>query len=114
VSDILSELIPWLTEQLDQDEKVARAARPDRHRAIVTEVLGTGALGAHLQARHVAEWDPARVLAEIDAKRRIIALTCDGADGGYPSGYYEAKTDVICLLALPYAHRPGYREEWKP
>lgn len=54
------------------------------------------------------------MLAEIDAKRRIIALTCDGADGGYPSGYYEAKTDVICLLALPYAHRPGYREEWKP
>ena len=67
---------------------------------------------------------PARVLREIDAKRRLLALhhqledaqemldfcaTCD-ATGKYP----EYPCTTLRLLALPYAGRPGYREEWRP
>jgi hypothetical protein len=88
---------------------------------------------------HIAEHDPARVLREIDAKRRIIAehsLTVEKTDAApYDSVTGERCPDeysVTCalcgwvsddptsgcltlrLLALPYADRECYREEWSP
>ena len=65
-------------------------------------------------AGHIVRHDPARVLAEVAAKRRIV----DGlADADPYSGYITATftaEDALRLLALPYADRPGYREEWRP
>ena len=55
-----------------------------------------------------------RVLAECDAKRRIVGLhheiltICQGcANESYPCRTLRA-------LALPYADHPDYREEWRP
>jgi hypothetical protein len=62
-------------------------------------------------AGHIVRWDPARVLAEIDAKRRVVENQQRHAPG--QSGYGAATFAVRCL-ALPYADRPGYREEWRP
>ena len=50
--------------------------------------------------------DPARVLAECEAKWRIVkewgwSETLDG-DG------------LMRIMALPYADHPDYRQEWKP
>jgi uncharacterized protein DUF6221 len=69
---------------------------------------------------HISRWDPARVLAECEAKRRIV----EGCIGIIEDrdGYF-AMLDVpevpaiaeshLRLLALPYADRPDYREEWR-
>jgi hypothetical protein len=75
-------------------------------------------------AEHIARHDPARVLAEVEARRRIIdehEVTDQGCEtcGNYdPTGLHEYRTDGPCttlrLLALPYADHPDYREEWKP
>ena len=43
---------------------------------------------------------PARVLAECEAKRRIVELISSPG------------MQVFRLLALPYADHPDYREEW--
>lgn len=71
-------------------------------------------------AEHIAAWDPVRVLVECDTKRRIIELAAktktwtDGAAGA-TAGYAAAVvSDTWKFLALPYADRPGYREEWRP
>jgi hypothetical protein len=64
-------------------------------------------------ARYIARWDPAGVLAEVDAKRRILDLRSDGY-GAEVDGFNEAVAAVTDLLALPYADRPGYRDEWGP
>ena len=74
---------------------------------------------------HVARHDPARVLAECEVKRRIVeehpmdfntadeewvCLCCEGSGGsGQP---WPCVT--MCLLTLPYADHPDYRQEWKP
>ena len=78
-------------------------------------------------AAHIAKHDPARVLREIDAKRQIVEChepwtasngdTICGRCGrehieGRPGGHFPCQT--LRLLALPYADRPGYREEWRP
>lgn len=71
--------------------------------------------------------NPGRVLAECDAKRRIVehharvadpegddladlCAVCD-ANGPEAQGW---PCDTLRLLALPYADHPEYREEWRP
>ena len=60
-----------------------------------------------------------RVLAECEAKRRIVELCAPGDWSGphwHPIGEAgeDDRGDVLALLVLPYAAHPDYREEWKP
>lgn len=67
----------------------------------------------------IVRFHPARVLAEVEAKRRIVE-DCSGDTPG--SVYYLENPDVtdglncrvLCLLALPYADHPDYRPSWRP
>lgn len=69
---------------------------------------------------HIARWDPARVLAECAAKRKLIALAvedvrkADDALMGEWGGVSELEHDLLRALTPPYADRPGYLAEWKP
>lgn len=63
------------------------------------------------EGEHMARWDPARVLAEVEAKRAILdefrrELADDLTN--------ESALWVLAVLALPYRDRPGYRPEWAP
>lgn len=88
------------------------------------------------EGRHIARWDPARVLAEVAAKKRIVELhspmcgdstpyrgkglayctTCtdwpnaDPYEGG-PMVDYPCPT--LRFLAQPYADRDDFRQEWR-
>jgi hypothetical protein len=107
---IVEDLVRWLGAQLDEDGRIARACPGDGEwEARHIKVYGPD-LSAEVRA-HMAVHDPARVLREIDAKRRVIAEAAEYEPG--ISGYAEMWT-VLRLLALPYADRPGYREEWAP
>jgi hypothetical protein len=67
--------------------------------------------------KHFERWMPARVLAECEAKRRIIKLLpwLDNASGGIvPALKYSPAQTVLRQMALPYADHPDYREEWRP
>ena len=133
----IDELVAWLRAQIDEDEALAREAGGDswvavdlafvddpNGRQIVRDECMTPGVQAHI-ARH----DPARVLREVEAKRGIVELHSDrdhfcGIGSIERDGYtwHEAgekrRADIPCLtlrlLALPYADRPGYREEWRP
>ena len=130
----------WLLEQIAEDER--RASEPDDkqwrfeeptlsdgHRDTDAALrIGTrivhcddhGQLEA-AEAEHAAAWDPARVLAECDAKRRIVELHT----GEHECSVYDHDGEIdhcqyvlgdcstLRLLALPYADRDGYREEWR-
>jgi len=91
-------------------------------------VASTGP-ASHMQsmkdAAFIARHNPARVLAEVDAKRRIVELhepanvedseeavcmTCDDLRGIEPA--YPCRT--LRLLALPYANHPDYQDSWRP
>lgn len=64
-----------------------------------------GAVRAH-QCRH----DPARMLAEVEAKRRVVdryAWLREHGDTGDAAW-------VLPLLGLPYADHPDYRPAWRP
>lgn len=108
----MTELVTWYRAQLAEDERRAERVREvyaDEEFSAPATVINAGALV-----------DPVRVLADVAANRRIVALYEHKAESMalYPNqgnaGGLSALTDVLRLLAFAYADRPGYREEWKP
>lgn len=58
-----------------------------------------------------------RVLAECEAKRRIIRAVKRNPNApwdAYAIGRDDVGREVLRLLALPYADHPDYRPEWRP
>ena len=134
------DLATWLRAQLDDDERLAKTAGGEHPHWTTTDEgdvtqVGTGGSGYLANGpwgsslfevgEHIARHDPARVLAEVDAKRRILdEHTCrcpdpDCQDCGACSGPHHADPapapcTTLRLLALPYAGQPGYRDEWRP
>lgn len=112
----MSDLETWLRAQLDADEQWARSIlQPpaDWRSVTITDAVVSG----------IAR----RQLAEADAKRRIldnIVPEADGLDMQVDGEFRVGRRDLVAepylgdalmrLLALPYADRPGYREEWRP
>lgn len=72
------------------------------------------------EGRHIARHDPARVLADVAAKRAIIAAAdlserAKLLPGDNVFGYHAPGLSIaIRHLAAAYADHPDYREEWKP
>lgn len=148
----MDDLIAFLRARLDDDEAAARVAAALTRSPWTTEgstvMCGDGLPVAGIEdgesatAAHIARWDPVRVLAEVDAKRRILDLHTGEHDcpemhtGIYPADWpasapwgkagecwahpsvehFEADQPcpTVRLLALPYAGQDGYREEWRP
>ncbi len=116
---VMDDLVRWLGEQLDEDERIARRAG-DSFRQIDETGVIVATEGDRAEecasanwagvAEHIVEHDPARVLREIDAKRRIIAAY-ENYDQDAPE--LDVPYSVLQLLALPYAHRPGHQAQWR-
>lgn len=144
----MDDLAAWLTAQLDAVERAASAATPGpwrhdptkHHRmpgtVMFSEAVFAGAAGddatciaetgesddpqSMRDAEHIALHDPARVLAEVKAKRLMLAEILpklkwadDVSDSEY-GDRTDSAGDFLRLLALPFADRDGYLPEWAP
>lgn len=112
----MSDLTEWLLACIAEDEAVARHKGADAmaghrwkhapenvYQEIQSEVLDN--------CRHV--------LAECEAKRRIVGLhphelESDDSVRQCSTCRRPGLCGTVRALALPYAGRPGYREEWRP
>jgi hypothetical protein len=131
----MDDLLAFVRAQMDEDERVALAARgdgcsrgdwlverPGFGAAIRTDdgdvvVYDEGA-PSESQVEHIARWDPARVLAEVEAKRRILGehrpVEADDVPG-LAMCFVDNEAmpcDHVRWLAQPHAGQPGWREEW--
>lgn len=124
-SDALA-LVAWLHGCLDLDERAATAAAGNSifdGTGIVTSHDRSVILGSHI-ATFIAEFDPARVLKEVQVKRRMIELhehphECSTFDrNGEVDNCTWCNEPEDCstlrLLAEPYSDRPGYLDSWRP
>jgi hypothetical protein len=122
------DLVQWLREQLDEDERIARAAADggsgewfvgDKWNVYRVEDQTpfeddeTNALVVYgnvkPQSEHIAAHDPARVLRDIDRDRRILIRCQEEMLSGIPRLVHFAK-QTVRELALSYEGRPGYAE----
>ncbi|MCF2129499.1 DUF6221 family protein [Strepomyces sp. STD 3.1] len=67
------------------------------------------------EMRHIAEHDPARVLRETAAAWVLLTqyVTVKGWMPDDMIGVVALGTSIHAKAAV-YAHRPGYRDEWRP
>ena len=118
-------LTEFLLARITEDEAAAREATTPNGGSIYADrnMLGTKLL------THIKRRNPARVLAECEAKRRIVESLVDAEDAvtkydsddpNNPPAYWQEWGNLHALrlaaelLALPYADHPDYREEWRP
>lgn len=109
-----TDLVTWFGAVLDEEERIAREV----------ERLWAATVGADTSLSLFGRpwhWNPARVLAEVAAKRAVLddfRSTAEWADQAGTEGHfaYMAGTllDVLRILAVPYRDRPGYLTEWEP
>lgn len=133
----MGELIEFLRARFDDDERVVRVdpglsqewhtevARDDPRdegRACVRSSQGdviTGDVDVE-RAEHIAHYDPARMLREVEAKRKLLDdlfPDIEGMDGAIEGewGHHNPAADrLLEVLALPYADHDDYKEEWRP
>lgn len=115
------DLAIWLLEQIAEDGRCATVVDPDG-------LSGQESWHTQRCGYRQGEWQescdcavPARVLAECDAKRRIIEFAQKiaaevRADGSNVLlyGQHLALQAVLKHMAQPLAGCPGYRQEWQP
>jgi len=97
----MDDLVQWLRAQLDEEEQIARRDYQAANAATDLEA----AVAAREVLTRIAE-----IRQELDPHRP--------ESGQHPDFCGYDKRELPCralrLLALPYAARPGYREEWRP
>jgi len=118
VEGTVDELVTFLEGCVDEDERVARDAQ---QRETVSRRMVGGRMvdvpSQPLPEWRRSVWPPARVLREVEAKRRrlrILVAEYDGVVGEAPTIAQIRCEQLFCIEALTYADRPGYREEWRP
>jgi len=130
----MDDLIAFLRARLDEDEQTARATADeygpawtaDNQMESVRSSTGADVVDEPYTPRHhIARHDPARVLAEVDAKRRILdvyeEVMTKFTESWSPMVPYDRLAGTVSslrrtleFLALPYADHPDYRDEWRP
>jgi hypothetical protein len=132
---VSDELVAFLKARLDEDEKAAGAATPGPWAALdggvmsmddeTWPVASTETGQERADRVHIARWDPARVLADVQAKRvvmdwcvKAIAAQREGSTSERTQTWDTATVDALYIatqaLVLPYASHPDYRAEWSP
>lgn len=132
---MMTDLVKFLTARLDEDEAVANDVRPDEYLSTRDNSELT-TLGFDTQPYRTVAITSGRVLAEVEAKRRILAIHQRNTENGgdldpdctkcmsWETGvdpYDELVTDAeydswpcdtVKALASVYANHPDYRPEW--
>jgi Family of unknown function (DUF6221) len=128
--DMQPNLDEFLLARIAEDKRIATdaALAVGKERWAPADMPGSGPphdqVGDHL-SRH----EPARVLAECTARRRLV-LACRDIRPEYrflgtrpegladfpiaPTDQHQLAAVTLALLALPYAAHAEYRPEWRP
>ena len=117
----------WVAEQVDHRSSTglrgkAWAVVPERVKGVAIAISPSGV--RPLCVTHIGRHDPARVLAEAEAKRMIMeehGIECPGEEFQHCRVCHDysrhdatrAPCRTLRLLALPYADHENYREEWR-
>lgn len=112
-----------------EDYAFASIHTPDGLEIAGAGLDGTGGVHGEVFAAHIARWDPARVLAEIAAKRAILAAI-EAADATWATAQQRADgpvsfdlgrarslekelaEKVLRQLAAPYSDHPDFQQAW--
>jgi hypothetical protein len=111
----MTDLAAWLLEQIAEDERLVNARAPDTWVSDIDSWHTRGCGYGQSEFVDPCSCDvPARVLAECDAKRRVIHRYLHVREHIPRSAAVSALLDVLRDFTLAYVERSGYLEEWAP
>lgn len=119
----MDELVAWYRQQLDDDERASKNAgwddpqwffEPSRARVVTSKQRtvvshSDGSWMLESDGHHIARHDPAAVLADVAAKKKLLAALEDMAQDEYNPWAWNH----IAILASAYRHRPGWKQKWE-
>lgn len=120
------DLVQWLREQLDEDERGARGCsgmewwEHPKNWVSAPQLNRVGLVIHDGDRGHIVRHHPARVLRDIEADRELLRQYVEVAandvdDVEYAHGWANALGLAVRLRASAFSDRPGYRaEEWAP
>ena len=108
------DVVEFLRARLDEDERIAREAAPGRRLTYTAEPKVYEIPPDTPLLRHQVNYDPARVLREVEALRRIVdehhpVDPCDAHDASFRS----ISCDTLRALAAIWADHEDFQEEWR-
>lgn len=118
-------IVEFLKQRIAEDEALAEAAIDDHpHWLAMGHDLyqyeggvSSGYLAVDRRApqgvEHIANWDPARVLAECQAKRAVIATHERQTFDDDPDAWIVLSEILLRHLAAVYADHPAYDPAWQ-
>ena len=104
--------LPWV-EALEVNVSEAEAWRSNVTRHPDGGTPG-GSVSTPANAAHIALHDPQAVLADVAAKRAILAQHAECCDCPGPSRIHGGSCRTLLALASGLRHMPGFRQEWLP
>lgn len=118
----MDDLLQWLGEQLAEDERIVRENSDGNGLADGFPDYRTYSDSDTAAAdEYIEHFGPERMLREIEAKRELVERHERAMENrrSHPddlasAGALLALHGAVKLLTLPYADRPGYRDEWRP
>ncbi|MFE0647483.1 DUF6221 family protein [Streptomyces sp. NPDC059534] len=104
----------WYVQYWADPDVAAVIADPESSAyPVVTTPEGMSEDDADRRVAHIARHDPARVLAEVDAKRRTLIRCEEALLAANPMLAHFAK-ETLLDLTRPYADHPDYKDTWRP
>jgi hypothetical protein len=120
----------FLRARIAEDEATAKAAAAGEALLPSLRSVKASAWVPDGEITHIARWDPARVLAECEARRRIVEW-CGERDRVFVGAHFggdamresdflpgalkrPADSVVLRALAAVYADHPDYDQAWRP
>lgn len=131
MSGVADGIVEFLRARLDEDEAAAKAAGGDHwhypsHESSREDMLSdSGEIVMYRDSLrddmglHIARHDPARVLADVEAKRRIVEdfehyhSEYRKAPSPFAEGRRLGALLAVSRLAEAYDGHPDWREEWR-
>jgi len=118
-------LAAFLAARLDEEEREAKYAleRLSECAGIQVSDPDDGGDIGHMVAYsfHALRHNPARVLRDIEADRKLLAIyaevagmDCDDPEPEYAYGRTVGLGEAVRLRAARFNGHPDYRQEWKP
>lgn len=118
----MSDLSAFLLARLAEDEAAAKAAGSDQRVTWATTANAAASAAGADAGLFILFNDPARVLADVEAKRRIVGLHPSYGGYGERCATCQSEDDLagdpwpcptLRALASVYADHPEFREEWR-
>jgi hypothetical protein len=114
----------WYVQHWADPDQTAVVADPESSAyPVAMTPKGMEERDAEARAAHIARHDPARVLADVEAKRGVLQLAAKAQEEAESPDHLVRRPARVMLLALEpvlqhlalaHADHPDYREEWRP